>query len=66
MIPDKKNPLGAHYLGEEKCRFTLWASFHKEVALEIVSPQPLKVCDLGKRPSENGPLGRDRYHVKIY
>ena len=34
--------VGAHYLGEGKCEFTVWCPFLKGVALEVVDPrQPL-------------------------
>lgn len=32
--------VGAHYLGEGKCEFTVWATFPKKVAVKIVSSGP--------------------------
>jgi maltooligosyltrehalose trehalohydrolase len=30
--------IGAHYLGDGRCEFTVWAPAHEEVAVQIVSP----------------------------
>jgi maltooligosyltrehalose trehalohydrolase len=43
----EKVRVGAHYLGEGKCEFTVWCPFLKGVALEVVHPcQPLIPMDV--------------------
>lgn len=32
--------LGANYLGDRRCEFTVWAPLRHEITLEILSPQP--------------------------
>lgn len=36
-------PLGAEYLGDDRCRFTVWAPFADNVAVRITDPNPRTV-----------------------
>ena len=43
--------IGANYLGDSRCEFTVWAPSHDELAVQIVSPEsrllPMEKDDLG-------------------
>src|SRR5262245_53843937 len=41
---------GAHYLGEGKCRFSVWAPLKKSMVLHIVAPEERKLR-MNKEPS---------------
>jgi maltooligosyltrehalose trehalohydrolase len=46
-----KMKIGSNYLGNNRCEFTVWSPLHKEIAVQIVSPQkriiPMQKDELG-------------------
>ncbi len=35
--------VGAHYLGQDRCQFTVWAPLREAVAIELLEPQPRQI-----------------------
>jgi maltooligosyltrehalose trehalohydrolase len=64
-------PIGAHYLGEDRCRFTVWAPFADNVAVRLTDPSPqtvfLKKAENGYHTAlvESVPTGT-RYFYRLY
>lgn len=35
--------VGAHYLGQDRCQFTVWAPLHQAISIELLGPEPRKI-----------------------